>query len=510
MSRARELGVEGPFQSPIAESTPEEIDAAVRSADAAFPPFAAFAGRERARFLRAAADEVEKLGEALVDVAHRETAIAKARLEGERGRTANQLRMFAALLEEGSWVEARIDPALPDRRPPRPDLRRMLVPLGPVAVFGASNFPLAFSVAGGDTASALAAGCPVVVKAHPAHPGTSELAFGALRAAAEATGMPPGVVSFVRGASHAVGQALVTHALVKAVAFTGSFRGGKALFDAAARRPEPIPVYAEMGSANPVFVLPRALAARGDDLVRSLAASVTIGAGQFCTNPGLTVVPASKEGDGFLDRLGAALLATELGTFVHAGIAASYRTALDEASRERGVTVAVRAAEKNAPGSASAPAALLVTDARSFADSVRLREELYGPATVAVRFSDRAELLAAASALQGCLVAAVHGTDEDLAEHAELLEVLSRKAGRVVFGGMPTGVEVSSAMHHGGPWPSTTDARETSVGTGAIRRFARPVCFQNAPDAVLPGELKRANPLGISRLVEGAFTKEPA
>jgi NADP-dependent aldehyde dehydrogenase len=385
----------------------------------------------------------------------------------------------------------------------------MLVPLGPVAVFGASNFPLAFSVAGGDTAAALAAGCPVVVKAHPGHPGTSDLVARATSAAAAKTGMPTGVFGMVQGASVAVGQALVTHPAIKAVGFTGSLRGGRALFDAAARRREPIPVYAEMGSSNPLFVLPRALKERGEAIAKGLAASVTLGAGQFCTNPGLTVLAPADAGETFLRAVGDALAGSPAGTVVHAGIKSAYDAGLAERVSLPGVAMAARAAAKGAHPSTEAQPALLVTDAATFAARAPLHEELYGPATVAVRCTTRDELLDLARGLEGHLTATVHGTEADLAEHADLLAVLGRKVGRLVVNGFPTGVEVSPAMHHGGPYPATTDARATSVGTAAIARFARPLCFQDVPEALLPAELRSANPRGIWRLLDGAFTKEP-
>jgi NADP-dependent aldehyde dehydrogenase len=384
----------------------------------------------------------------------------------------------------------------------------MLVPLGPVAVFGASNFPLAFSVAGGDTVSALAAGCPVVVKAHPAHPGTSEMAARAILAAAGATGMPDGVFSMVHGAGVEVGQALVAHACIKAVGFTGSFRAGRALLDLAARREEPIPVHAEMGSANPVFVLPEALATRGPAIARGLAASVTLGSGQFCTCPGLTVLAGPVGAEAFLGEAGALLGDAPAGTMVHAGIKAAYDADLAEIARLDGVSLAARSSQSGSHPATEARPALLVTDAAAYARHPRLATELFGPATVAVRCGTTAGLLELARSLGGHLTATVHGTENDLAHHPELLAILRRKAGRLIVNGFPTGVEVSPAMHHGGPWPATTDARATSVGTAAIQRFVRPVCFQDFPQAALPEELRDGNPRRIWRLVEGALTRE--
>ena len=492
------------------EATLAEVDTAARSAEAAFEAFAAVPATRRAAFLRAIAAQLLALGEALLERAQAETALPRPRLEGERGRTASQARLFADLVEEGSWVDARIDRAQPDRQPvPKPDLRRLLVPVGPVAVFGASNFPLAFSVAGGDTVSALAAGCPVVVKAHPAHPGTSELAARAVLAAAAETGMPDGVFSMVHGPSPAVGQALVSHPAIQAVGFTGSFRGGRALFDAAARREQPIPVFAEMGSANPVFVLPDALATRGEEIAKALAASVTLGCGQFCTNPGLTFVAPSAEAEAFVARLGGLLAESPAGTMVHAGIKAAYDAELEAVSAIPGVSVAARAAGRGPNVATEAQPALLLADAAAFAAHDRLGEEIYGPATLAVRCSSKEELLAAVRRLRGHLTATVHATERDLAGFPELLPLLARKAGRVVLNGVPTGVEVTHAMHHGGPWPATTDPRATSVGTAAILRFARPVSFQDVPSSLLPEELQDANPRGIWRLVDGRLTRDP-
>ena len=484
------------------------MDQAARAAEAAFEAYAALAPARRAAFLRQIAEELVALGDPLLERAQSETGLPRPRLEGERARTANQARLFADLVEEGSWVEARVDRAQPDRKPlPKPDVRRMLLPLGPVAVFGSSNFPLAFSVAGGDTVSALAAGCPVVVKAHPAHPGTSELAARAILAAARATGMPDGVFSMLHGPSAEVGQALVAHPVIQAVGFTGSFRGGKALVAAGAARSQPIPVYAEMGSANPVFVLPDALATRGEEIARALAASVTLGSGQFCTNPGLAFV--AEPAEAFVGQLGTALAATPAGTMAHAGIKRAYDEALTHVSALAGVAVAARAAASGAHASTEAQAALVVTDADTFAAQERLGEEIYGPASVAVRCRSENELLAAAARLPGHLVATVHATERDLEAHPALLRLLARKAGRIVLNGVPTGVEVTHAMHHGGPWPATSDARATSVGTAAILRFARPVCFQDVPDAALPEELRDGNPRGIWRLLDGNLSRQP-
>lgn len=493
----------------FSEASEEHIEQAATLASEASPTYAALEPKRRAAFLERIADEIEASGDDLLERCERETALPKARLEGERDRTTGQLRLFAELLREGSWVEARIDTPLPDRQPaPRPDLRRMLVPLGPVAIFGASNFPLAFSVAGGDTASALAAGCPVVVKAHPAHPGTSELVARAILAAAEATEMPDGVFSLLQGATPAVGRAIVTEPRIRAVGFTGSLTGGRAIYDAAAERPVPIPVFAEMGSSNPLFVLPGALAERSAAIAEGLAGSVTLGAGQFCTNPGLTIVPAGDDAERFLGELGERLAAAGPATLVHPGIKRGFKARLKEVEAVEGVTVAARSSAEGSHEATSALAALLRTDAPTYRDRVELHGEIYGPATLGVTCASRDDVLELARSLHGHLAAAIHGTPEDLEEWSELVAILRDKVGRLVFNGFPTGVEVSSAMQHGGPYPATTDSRSTSVGTAAILRFARPVCYQDFPDEALPPELQNGNPRGIWRLVDGEMTRE--
>jgi alpha-ketoglutaric semialdehyde dehydrogenase len=508
--RAVDPATGGPLEPPFAAATPAELDAAAREAEGAFEAYAGLPHAQRAAFLEAVGQHVLALGDALLERAGAETALPRPRLEGERARTVGQARLFAQLVQEGSWVEARIDRPLPDRKPlPRPGLRRMLVPLGPVAVFGASNFPLAFSVAGGDTVSALAAGCPVVVKAHPGHPGTSELVARAILTAARETGVPEGVLSLVHGPSPDVGQALVSHPAIQAVGFTGSFRGGRALFDTASRREQPIPVFAEMGSANPVFVLPEALATRGEEIAKALAASATLACGQFCTSPGLTFVAPSIGADAFVSRLASSLAEAPAGTMVHAGIKASYDAELAAVAALPGVSVLARSQGGASNPATSAQPALLFAEMGSFLAHERLGQEIYGPVTLAVRAPSKAALLDAARRLRGHLTATVHATEGDLAEYAELLPLLARRVGRVVLNGVPTGVEVTHAMHHGGPWPATTDPRATSVGTAAILRFARPVSFQDVPEALLPEELRDRNPRGIWRLVDGQPTKDP-
>ena len=508
--RAQDPATGAALEPAFASATPVEVDAAACAAGAAFEAYSSVPAERRAAFLRAIADQLVATGDTLLERAQAETALPRPRLEGERARTASQARLFADLVLEGDWVEARIDRGQPDRKPvPKPDLRRMLVPLGPVAVFGASNFPLAFSVAGGDTISALAAGCPVVVKAHPGHPGASELAARAVLAAARETGMPNDVFSMVHGPEPAVGQALVTHPSIQAVGFTGSFRAGRALFDASARREQPIPVFAEMGSANPVFVLPEALATRGEAIAKALAVSVTLGCGQFCTSPGITLVGPSGAAEGFLSRLGGLLAAAPAGTMVHAGIKEAYDADLASVAALPGVDLRAISAGRGPNPATEAKPALLVATMESFAAHERLAEEIYGPVTLAVRAGSKEELLGATRWLRGHLTATVHATERDLADYPELVPLLARKVGRVILNGVPTGVEVTHAMHHGGPWPATTDPRATSVGTAAILRFARPVCFQDIPQGALPGELRDSNPRGIWRLVDGQLTKEP-
>jgi NADP-dependent aldehyde dehydrogenase len=496
-----------PLLPEFSESTATEVDAAARAAAQAFDVYRKTTPVQRAIFLEAIADELLKLGDALIKRAMAETALPEARLTGERGRTIGQLKMFADLLREGSWVEARIDRAQADRKPlPKPDLRRMLVPLGPVAVFGASNFPLAFSVPGGDTASALAAGCPVVVKAHPAHPGTSELCAEAIAAAAQATGIPAGVFSMVHGTGPEVGMELVRHPAIKAVGFTGSLRAGRAIFDAATARPEPIPVYAEMGSTNPVFLLPGALAARGAQIAEQFVQSVTLGVGQFCTNPGL----AFGLRDGGLDQFAAATAehakASAAGTMLYDQVCSRWYEGVQHLRGLAGVEVlGERTASDVDVGKAGA--LVFATDAQTFVKEPALQEEVFGPSSVVVSCASWDEMLDIARNLPGQLTATVHATEDDLGNHRELIDMLTQKVGRLVINGFPTGVEVCASMQHGGPYPATTDSRTTSVGTDAIKRFVRPVCWQGFPDELLPVELQNANARGIWRLVDGEFTK---
>ncbi len=490
------------------EATEAEINQAAELATAAFPQYRACSKEGRAAFLDRIAEEILALGDELIQCANAESGLPLDRLTGERGRTMNQLKMFAALIREGSWVEASIDTAMPDRAPvPKPDLRKMLKPIGPVAVFGASNFPLAFSTAGGDTASALAAGCPVVVKAHPAHPGTAELVATAIIKAAQATAIPEGVFSLVQGVGYEVSVALVKHPSIKAVGFTGSYRGGKALFDAAVSRPEPIPVYAEMGSVNPVFILPEALRERGASFAEGLKNSVMMGVGQFCTSPGLVFGLQSDELTAATEKLKALIAAAPSATMLHAGILQSYEAGIQRLASSAGVALVQSQAEVDA-AKTQARAAVFTTNAVNFLAQPELSEEVFGPSTVVVSCDTPEELARAVHSLQGHLTATVHGTAEDLASYQWLLAILETKVGRIVINAFPTGVEVCPSMVHGGPFPATTDTRTTSVGTTAITRFARPVCYQGFPQAALPQELQDGNPLGIWRLVNGEFVKD--
>ena len=484
-----------------------EADETVALATKAFEDYRRLPGEKIAEFLNRIAEEILKLGDELIQRTSVETGLPEARLVGERNRTVNQFKMFAELVREGSWLEATIDRAQPDRKPlPKVDLRRMLVPLGPVVVFGASNFPLAFSVGGGDTASALAAGCPVIVKAHSAHPGASEMVAHAIQHAAEATGMPKGVFAMLHGDGTEIGMGLVTHPGIKAVGFTGSLQGGRALFDAAVKRPEPIPVFAEMSSVNPVFILPRALKQNGKAIAEGLTQSVTLGVGQFCTNPGLAFGRQSDDWTAFVQRVGELAGAVAPGVMLHQGINASFHKGAERMQKVAGVRVAGKSSAE-APQN-RAPAMVFNTDSKTFQEQHVLREEVFGPSTLLVNCGSKEELEQIARSLPGQLTATIHGTEEDLAEHAGLLAILGEKVGRLIFNQFPTGVEVCPSMQHGGPYPATTDSRFTSVGTYAIKRFVRPIAFQNFPDSALPVELKNKNARNIWRIVDGKFTKD--
>ncbi|MBI5667414.1 MAG: aldehyde dehydrogenase (NADP(+)) [Chloroflexi bacterium] len=489
-------------------ATAADIDAAVQAAQIAFAAMRQYPAAKLAALLDAVADEIEALGDALLTTADAETGLGLPRLTGERGRTTGQLRKFAALLREGSYVEAIIDTAQPDRQPaPRPSIRRMLVPIGPVAVFAASNFPLAFSVAGGDTASALAAGCPVVLKAHPGHPATSELTAQAIHRAVQAQGFPAGVFSLIQGDQAEVGQALVKHPGITAVGFTGSLRAGRAIYDTAAARPVPIPVYAEMGSVNPVVILPGAMAACSDSLAEGLAASVTLGTGQFCTNPGLVFVVDSDSTRRFIETVTAKMQAAQPGVLLNPQIQRGLVQAVAGTLNRPCVTVLTGGAALDGPACGYAHTVLL-TDSATFRDDEQLQAEHFGPVTLFVTCASLDDLRATLETLHGNLTATVHADDSERDEAAAVYAILREKAGRLIWNGFPTGVEVVYAMQHGGPYPATTAPATTSVGMTAIKRFMRPVAYQNMPDALLPDALKDANPLDIWRIVDERLTKE--
>jgi len=490
------------------EATDFEIERAFSLADSASYQLRQRSPEDIARFLENIADQIIALGEQLLERASAESGLPLKRFTGERGRTVDQLRMFARIVGEGSWLEATIDLADAERKPlPKPDVRRMLIPIGPVVVFGASNFPLAFSVAGGDTASALAAGNPVIVKAHPAHPGTSELVARAIVKAAEESEMPAGVFSLLQGTSHELSLKVVQHPVACAVGFTGSMKGGRAIFDAAAQRRNPIPVYAEMGSTNPVFVLPGALRERAEAFAVGLQQSVTLGVGQFCTCPGIVVGLENPAMDRFIERTEELFDAATPATMLHPGILRSYQDGLRRLEEVEGTRMrrsAISAEEQKT----EAQPAVLITNARTFLSVEELSEEVFGPSTVVVSASSRNELMSVARGLRGHLTATIHGTNDDLNEYAELIEVLQTKVGRLVFNGFPTGVEVCGAMHHGGPYPATTDVHWTSVGGFAIKRFVRPICYQNFPENALPLELQDKNHRNIWRTVNDQLTRD--
>ncbi len=491
------------------DATPEEVDRAVRAAAAAFAETRLYPASKLADFLDHAADAIEALGEDLLTTADRETGLGFPRLTGERGRTTSQLRAFGRLLREGAYVEAIIDTAQPDRQPaPRPTIRRMLVPLGPVGVFSASNFPFAFAVAGGDTASAFAAGCPVIVKGHPGHPATSELFALALNRAVAESGFPAGFFSLLQGQGHEVGGMLVRHPDLAAVGFTGSLRGGRALYDLAAARPTPIPVYAEMGSINPVVILPGAIRARGESLAEGLVNSVTLGSGQFCTNPGLVLIQDSPETAAFItdvkDRMDHRDVGVLLNAAVEQGLAATTAETLRRESVER--LTADTAPESHGFCFANT---VMQTTGEAFRADPALQTEHFGPVTLFVVCRSQGDLQASIDVLEGNLTATIHAEDDEIAAAGSLYSQLREKVGRLIWNGFPTGVEVVHSMQHGGPYPATTAPWSTSVGLTAIKRFMRPVAYQNLPDALLPDALKDANPLGIWRLVDDELTRDP-
>lgn len=489
-------------------ATGEEIEHAMQLAQAAFREYSKVDGITRARFLNAIADEILALGDELVERAVLETALPPMRIQNERGRTVGQLRMFADMIAEGSWCEAAIVTAAPDRQPlPRPDIRRMLMPMGPVAVFAASNFPLAFSTAGGDTASALAGGNPVIVKAHSSHMGTSELVASAIVAAGKSTGMPSGVFSMVFGEGHIVGKALINHPAVKSAAFTGSESAGRILFDIASQRPEPIPFFAEMGSLNPVVLLPGALTCRGKDIARDLAASVTLGCGQFCTKPGLLIALCGEELNAFIEALSEGIRKILPASMLNPKIHTSFLAARQKALVQDGVRrVAASDRDPEAAANQGQPSLVTVAAADFLANPI-LQDEVFGPYALLVRCDNREQMAHVIKALAGQLTATVLAEEDEVGEYLPIVDLLREKSGRIIYNGIPTGVEVCASMQHGGPYPASSDARFTSVGTAAIKRFVRPVSFQNWPQSLLPDALKDGNPLMIWRMVDNELTK---
>ena len=489
-------------------ATLSEVDAAVHLADKAFAIYRHIDKNKKAALLRSIADEILALGDELIERASAESGLPAPRLQGERARTTGQLNMFANLLEEGSWVEAVVDTAIPDRLPlPRVDIRKMMVPIGPVVVFGASNFPMAFSVAGGDTAAALAAGCPVVVKAHPAHPGTSALVGGAIKKAAGQHNMPDGVFSLLYDDGYTVGEALVKHPKTKIVTFTGSYRGGMALLKMASERAEPIPVFAEMGSVNPIILLPQALEKGAEELAK-IAGAITTNAGQFCTKPGLLLAIKSDGLERFKHALADGIANINSATMLTPGIAANFAKLAGERLHDPAVSVISQSDKLDSDKLNQGLAVVTEISASAFLADEKYREEVFGPYSLLIVADDISQLEQVVNSLQGQLTASVMAEPGELAHYPQIVNKLADLAGRVILNGPPTGVEVGNAMQHGGPFPSTSDSRFTSVGTASIKRFVRPVAWQNWTNDSLPDELKDGNPLGIWRLVDNQWTKD--
>jgi NADP-dependent aldehyde dehydrogenase len=488
------------------EANEEEINEAVELAAEAFKDFRSITGARKAVFLNAIADEILALDDELVKVYCLETGLPEGRAKGERGRTIGQLRSFADLVAEGSWVEATIDTAIPDREPmPRSDVRKMMVPLGPVVVFGASNFPLAYSTAGGDTAAALAAGCPVIVKSHPMHAGTGELVSSAIIKAAQKTGMPNGVFSNLNSSGIEVGTKLVEHPGVKAVGFTGSIKGGRALFDLASKREEPIPVFAEMGSINPVIILPKALRARGNQLAETYAKSITLGTGQFCTNPGLLLGIKGQELEDFLNNLSEEIIKIEPSCMLHPNIIGAYENNKSKAVAQNNLTVI---ADYNADVKSNfAKQTITSVNGNTFLENTTLHQEVFGPYSIVVQCEDADQLEIIISKLEGQLTGTIISEEGEASNYSGVISALQNRVGRVIFNGVPTGVEVCPSMLHGGPYPASTDSRFTAVGIHSIKRWVRPLSYQDWPNNLLPDELKNGNPLDIFRLLNNQQTK---
>ncbi len=490
----------------LPDSTKDEIEVVMQQAWQAFHIYRKLPLKQRADLMRNIAAEMENLGDELIQTAMQETNLPEARLRGERARTIFQLINYATLCESGQWLDARIDTAIPDKTPPKPDIRKMLIPLGPVVVFGASNFPFAYSTAGGDTACAFAAGCPVIVKAHPAHAKTSELVAGAIMKAASNTNMPKGIFAHIHGASTAVGEALVKHAHTKAVGFTGSFAGGKQLFDWGNQRKEPIPVFAEMGSVNPVFLLPEKMRSAAAEIAKQYAASITLGVGQFCTNPGIIIGIDGDDLQIFINTLSAEIKNIAAAPMLHTGI---YKNYVEKKAIALSQTnVEILSAVENPDSGSLGSAALASTTAQTFLNNPLLQQEVFGPYSIIIRCADINEMKKVAMNLEGQLTSTLMATENDVLNNEELVEAIKNICGRFILNSVPTGVEVCLSMQHGGPFPASTDSRFTSVGADGIKRFARPIAFQNWADSLLPDELKNSNPLNIWRTVDNELTKD--
>ncbi len=488
------------------EATSQEIDDAVQLASKAFKTYRSISGEKKATFLNAIADEILALDDELIKTYCLESGLPEGRAKGERGRTVFQLRSFAELVQEGSWVEASIDTAQPNREPlPKPDLRKLLIPLGPVVVFGASNFPLAYSTAGGDTAAALAAGCPVIVKSHPMHAGTGELVASAIIKAAEKTGMPNGVFSNLNSSGIEVGTQLVKHPAVKAVGFTGSINGGRALYDLAAQREEPIPVFAEMGSVNPVVILPNAIENTGETLAKTYAGSITLGTGQFCTNPGLLLAIKSEGLTHFISTLANEIVKIEPSCMLHPNIIGAYEKKKATMVSQEGLRVV--SDYNNDVQTNYARQIITTVEGKTFLENTHLHQEVFGPFSMVVQCDDVEQLEAIISKLEGQLTGTLI-SDNEAQNYSNLISELQNRVGRLIFNGVPTGVEVCPSMVHGGPYPASTDSRFTAVGVNSIKRWVRPFSYQDWPNDLLPDELKNENPLGISRFINNKSTKD--
>ncbi|MGM5469458.1 aldehyde dehydrogenase (NADP(+)) [Flavobacteriaceae bacterium LMO-SS05] len=489
------------------EATSKEIDEAVELASEAFKTFRSISGEKKATFLNAIADEILALDDELIQMYCSESGLPEGRAKGERGRTIGQLRMFAELIKEGSWVEASIDTAIADRQPlPKSDVRKMNIPLGPVVVFGASNFPLAYSTAGGDTAAALASGCPVIVKSHPMHSGTGELVASAVLKAAQKTGMPDGVFSNLNSSGIEVGVQLVQHPQVKAVGFTGSIRGGRALFDLASKRDEPIPVFAEMGSVNPVIILPEALKNRSESLAKTYASSITLGSGQFCTNPGLLLGINGESLSNFIQKLSDEILKIEPSCMLHPNIIGAYESNKQKALAQPKLSIVADYSTEVQTNYARQT--ITTVEGHTFLENPTLHQEVFGPYSIVVQCENAKQLEAIISKLEGQLTGTIIGDDSEISSCQKVISALQNRVGRLIYNGVPTGVEVCPSMTHGGPYPASTDSRFTAVGIHSIKRWVRPFSYQDWPNALLPNELKNENPLGISRLVNNKLTTD--